>query len=177
MHQGEIIEQPTAQLTSLPFVPLNQERTMVKRVELASKRIKPERTNALVTKPETTPLTSLMPIPASTTTSHDFPTTPTTAKALLLLTSGPQFDRIETLACSAFAKSLESKSHHTDKLPYEEPSNADAFPDPAEVQIHLILANQQTFMANQCNLERRMDKLEQLMLQILKAVQKGKDSK
>ena len=123
-----------------------------------------------MTKPETTPLTSLMPIPASTTTSHDFPTTPTTAKALLLLTSGPQFDRIETLACSAFAKSLESKSHHTDKLPYEEPSNADAFPDPAEVQIHLILANQ-------CNLERRMDKLEQLMLQILKAVQKGKDSK
>ena len=54
-------------------------------------------------------------------------------------------------------------------------------PSSAEVQMDLLLANQHTIMANQAKLqahqqrlERRMDKMENLLLQILKTIQKGK---
>ena len=119
---------------------LIQERTMVKRVEPAPERIEPESKNALVTKPEaalaisileTAPPTTPMPLPTSATSSQDIQGTPTIAKMLLLLDHN--FDGIITLACSASAKSLESKSHHIDKLPSEAPSNANTFPYAAKV--------------------------------------------
>ena len=39
------------------------------------------------------------------------------------------------------------------------------------------MANQHTLMANQCNLEIRMDKIEQLMLLDLKALQGSSERK
>ena len=45
-------EQPIAQLTVLPLMPINQKRTMVKRAESVLKRFEPKRTIALVTKVE-----------------------------------------------------------------------------------------------------------------------------
>ena len=39
---------------------------------------------------------------------------------------------------------------------------------------HIIMANQTELQAHQQALERKMDKMENLMLQILKALQKGK---
>ena len=73
--------------------------------------------------------------------------------------------------------SSKGQSHHIIKLPFRAPSNAEAFPDATEVHMDLLLANQHTIMANQTELqalERRMDKMEHLMLQILKALQNGK---
>ena len=99
---------------------LNQEGTISERAQPA-----PERTIALVTEteaaaisePETGPLTTPMPILASVTTSQDIAATPTTAKTLLLLTFGPQFDKTTTPARSEPAQSSTSQSHHTAKLP------------------------------------------------------------
>ena len=125
----------------------------------------------VVSEPKTTPPTTPMAMPDLTTTSQDIAATLTT-KTLLLLTSGPQFDRIATPAYSEHA--LASQSYHIAKLPSKVLSHADAFSEPSEIQMDLILANQHTLMANQCNLERRMDRIENLMLQILKALQKGK---
>ena len=138
---------------------MNQEGTMVERVEPTLERSLPKSTNALVTEveaalaipvPEAAPPTTPMPILALATTSQDMPGTPTTAKTLLLLTSRPQFDRIATPASSAFAKSLAA---NTDKLPSRAPSNAEAFLNATEVQMDLMLANQHTIMANQCELQ------------------------
>ena len=81
----------------------------------------------------------------------------------MLLTSEPHFDRIATLACFEPTKLSASQSHHTANLPSWAPSQVDAFPEPSKIQLDLILANQR-------NLERRMDKMEQLILQILKAL-------
>ena len=82
---------------------------MVERVESVLERTELERTNALVTEAEvadavleceTAPITNPMPNPVSATTSQDILANPTTTKTLLLLTSGPQFDRIATLVHS-----------------------------------------------------------------------------
>ena len=87
-------------------MPINQEGTMVERTDFALERSKPERIIALVTESEavvaileleTAPITTLMPNPTFAIASQDIPTTPTTAKTLLLLTSGPQVDRTVTL--------------------------------------------------------------------------------
>ena len=89
--------------------------------------------------------------------------TPSTAKTLLLLTTGPRFDRI---AIKAAFESTKTSAGHTKQLLFEEPSTENVFPNAVEVQIDLIMANQHA-------LERRIDKMESLMLQILKALQKG----
>ena len=59
----------------------------------------------------------------------------------------------------------------------EEPSTVDVLPDATEVQMDLILANQQTIMTNrhklqvnQHALKRRMDRMVNLLLQMLKAL-------
>ena len=178
--QSEIIEQPAIVPTSLPLVTLNQEGTIGERAQPIPERAELEWTIALVieteavmvSKPEIVPPTTLMHNPIIA--SQDIPTTLTTAHTLLLLTSGSQFDKTATSARSEPAQSSASQSHHIAKLPSRAPSQADAFPEPSEIQLDLILANQHTFMANQCNLKRIMDKIEQLMLQILKTLQKGK---
>ena len=84
VHQEELTEQPTAQPTILPLVPMNQERTMVERVEPTLERFEPE----------TAPLTTLMPYLGLAIASQDMLATLTTAKTLLLLTFGPQFENI-----------------------------------------------------------------------------------
>ena len=90
---------------------------MVETTELASKRTEPERTLTLVAeaeaaiaifKPDTASSTTLMPNQATATASQDIPATPTTTHTLLLLTSGPQFDRTATPAHSKPAKSSAS---------------------------------------------------------------------
>ena len=155
-------EQPAVATSNSPLVPLNPERPMVKMAKLAQKTTERKRTLTLVThpvaaavvfEPETTPPTTPMPIQASITTSQDIAATPTTAKTLLLLTSAPHFDRTATPACFVSAKSLESNSHHTKKLPSGAPSNAKAFPYAVEVQMDLLLANQHMIIANQTKLQ------------------------
>ena len=110
------------------------------------------------------------------------------AQTLLLLTSGPEFDKIATLVVFDQAQSLAQPSQHTEKLPSEAPSQAEVFPNMDDIQRDLLLSNQHALMANQAalqtsiqsvianqnNLESRMAKLETLMLQLLKAFQKGK---
>ena len=54
---------------------------------------------AVVSEPKTGPLTTPMPIQAYATTSQDIATTLTTARTLLLLTSGSLFDKTTTPAC------------------------------------------------------------------------------
>ena len=83
---------------------------------------------------------------ATTTTSQDIPATPSTAKTLLLLTIGSQFERPTT---EALSDSRKSSAAHTEKLPFEESSITDTLLNAAEVQMDLILANQQTIVANQ----------------------------
>ena len=89
-------EQLAAQTSNLPLVPTNQEGTMVENATL--ERIELERTIALATqpevvvvisKPDTAPPTTPMPIQVSITASQDIAPTPATAKTQLLLTSGP----------------------------------------------------------------------------------------
>ena len=130
---------------------------------------------------EVAPLSTPMPHLATATTSQEIPATPIAVQTLLLLTSIPKFDRIATPI--VFKPQLSSASHsqNIEKLPSGAPSSAEAFPNANEVQMDLMLANQHTIMANQAELqahqqalERRMDKLEHLLLQILKALQKGK---
>ena len=99
-----------------------------------------------------------MPNLVLATASQDISATLTTAKTLLLLTSGHQFDKTVTPFHSKSAKSLESQSHHTAKLPSRAPSNAYAFIDPTEIQMDLILTNQHTLIANQCNLDKEWRK-------------------
>ena len=131
----------------------------------------------VVRMPTGTPISIPMLKPASAIASQDIPATPTTAKTLLLLTSGRRFDRTVTEAGSESAKSSAS---HTKKLPSKESSITDVLLNVVEVQMDHILANQQTIMdyqhelqANQFALERRMDRIENLLLQMLKALQKG----
>ena len=79
---------------------------MVKRnktaiVAAAPERIETEKALALVTDnvvPDLKAALTSTPMPnlASVTSSQDIPATPTTAKTLLLLTSGPKFDGIAT---------------------------------------------------------------------------------
>ena len=91
--------------------------------------------------PKIAPIITPMPNPVLATTSQDIPATPTIAKTLMLLTSGPQFDKTATQIHFESAKSSKSQSHHTAKLPSGAPSNADAFPDPTETQMDLILTS------------------------------------
>ena len=72
---------------------------MVERAKFALERSEPKRTIVLVTKDEvvivvleTTPITTPMPNPVSSTAYQDFPATPTTVKTSLLLTFSSQFD-------------------------------------------------------------------------------------
>ena len=76
--QGDMTEQLTAQLSSLPLVPSIQERSMVERAEPVLDRTKPERTLALVAdaedavdvfEPKTAHTSTPMPHAATTTTS------------------------------------------------------------------------------------------------------------
>ena len=135
-------EQPAAQTSSLPFVTLNQEGTIGERAQLAQESTELEKTITLVTHLEATvvafeleilPPTTPMPIQTSIIASQDIAATLTTAKTLLLLTLGPQFDRTTTPACSEQAKSSASHSHHIAKLPSKAPSHTDAFPKPSEI--------------------------------------------
>ena len=82
---------------------------------------------------------------------------------LLLLTIGPKFDRTTT---KAIFESAKSSVAYIEKLCSKEQSRThdNVLPNAAEVQMDLILDNQQTIMANQHALERRMDKMENLML-------------
>ena len=123
----------------------------------------------------TTPPTTPMPNLASATMSQEIPATSTTAKTLLLLTSGLKFDK----TAQAGSESTKSLVGHTNKLPSGEPPTANAISDAIEVQLDLILANQHQIMANQHELranqhalERRMDKMENLLVLMLKALQK-----
>ena len=79
--QGEMTEQLTAQPSSLPLVPLIQERAMVGRAEPTLERTKLERTLALVTEaenefaisePKTVQPSTSMPYPSTTITSHSY---------------------------------------------------------------------------------------------------------
>ena len=106
-----------------------------------------------------TPLQNLTTTTA--TISQDIPATISTAKTLLLLTTGPKFDRT---AAEATSDSTKSSAAHIEKQPFEEPSIANVLPNAAKVQMDLIMANQQTIMANQYALERRINKMENLML-------------
>ena len=158
---------------------------MVERIEIGTNTAALERTQILVIEAqasavltfEATLISALMPNPTTATTSQEIPTTPSTTKTLLLFTTDPRFNRRATEASS---ESTKSSTRHIEKLPSEEPSTINVLPNATEVHIDLILANQQTIMvnqhalqANQHALERRMDKMESLMLQMLKALQKG----
>ena len=97
------------------------------------------------------------------------------------MTFAPKFDKTTTPAIFELAQSSASQSLHIVKLLSGAPSNAEAFPNATQVQMdllltnqHIIIANQTEFQAHQQALERRIDKMENLMLQILKALQKGK---
>ena len=172
----------------MQLVPTDPEGTMVERIEPATEvaaleRIEIERIQILVTEAQAnvvpTSKAALIstPIlhPAIAIASQDNLATPSTAKTLLLLTTRPKFDRTITKDGS---ESMKSSAGHTEKLLSKEPSTTDVLPNATEVQIDLILANQQTIMANQHALERQMDKMESLILQMLKALQKrnSKDS-
>ena len=89
-----------------------------------------------------------MPHLATGTASQEIPATLVTAQTMLLLTSKPKFGKTAAPAISELAQSLASHSHHTMKLPSEGPSNIEAFPDAAKVQMDLLLANQHIIMAN-----------------------------
>ena len=150
-------------------MPINQERTLVERAPSVLERSVLERTIILVIEDEavvavfeheTAPIKTPMPKPVSTTTSQDIPTTPTTAKTLLLLTSSSQFDRTTTQAIS---DSTKSSTGATKKLSSGATLNVEAFPDVAIVQMDLLLANQHTIMANQCELKAHQQALERRM--------------
>ena len=156
-----ISEQPTAQPLSLPLIPLSQEGSLVQKAETAPETTKPNRTPVLVIETineatileyEVAPLSTPMPHLATVTTSQEIPATPIAVQTLLLLTSIPKFDRIATPI--VFKPQLSSASHsqNIEKLPSGAPSNAEAFPNAAEVQMDLMLANQHTIMANQAEL-------------------------
>ena len=188
VEQSEQAEQAAAQPLNLPLVPSTQERSMVERIKTetvaaAPKRTEHERDFALVTDSvvpnlEGAPPTTPMPIPAFATASQEIPTTPNIAKSLLLLTCGPKFDKT---VIQAESESTKSSAGHTDKVPSGEPPTANAIPDTVEVQLDLILANQHQIMANQLEqqanqhaLERRMDKMEHLLVLMLKVLKKGR---
>ena len=134
-----------------------------------------------VTESKIAPQSTPMPQPTTATASQEFPATPITAQTLLLLTSTPKYERIATPTISEPPQLSTSHSQHTENLFSGSPSSTKDFPNAAAVQMDLLLANQHTIMANQTELqvyqqalERRMDKIENLMLQILKALWKGK---
>ena len=80
--------------------------------------------------------------------SQDVPATSTAAHTLLLLTEGPKFDKTVS---QAIFESAKSSATHTNKLLSEKlaltPTHA--FPSANKIQMDLLLANQQTIMANQ----------------------------
>ena len=105
-----------------------------------------------------------------------------------MLTFRLEFDKSTSPAISDQAQSSAQPSQRTEKLHFEIPSQAEVFPNMDDIQRDLLLSNQHALMANQValqtsiqsvianqnNLESRMAKLETLMLQLLKAFQKGK---
>ena len=112
-----------------------------------------------------------MPQPATTIVSQELSATLIIAQTLLLLTSTPEYDRTATPTVSKPKQSLASHSQHTEKLLSRDPSSAEVFPNAAEVQMDLLLAKQYAIMANQVELQthqqrldRRMDKMENLLL-------------
>ena len=139
------ITQVETQSLNQPLVPSTQERSIVERIAIkivatAPERTEPERELALVTDlvPErtfipdlgVTPLTTPMPNLASGTTFQEIPATPTTAKVLLLLNSGPIFDKIATQAKSNSTKLL---ARHTEKLPIEQPTTSNVIPNAVDI--------------------------------------------
>ena len=146
------------------------EATTTERTEIERIRIQVLKAQAdVVPSSEATYISTPLLNPTMATAFQDHPATPSTAKTLLLLTTSPRFDRTATKTSSKFAKS----SARQEKLPSKESSIAYVFPNATEVHIDLTLANQHTTMAYQYALDRRMDKMESLMLQILKVLQKG----
>ena len=126
--------QPVIQPSSLPLIPLSQERSLDQLEEPAPERLGTEMTSILVAQPETAPaiaeseiapLSTSMPQPATATVSQDFLATPITAQTLLLLTSTPIFDKTASLAVSEPHQSSANHSHHTEKIPFEEPSSVE----------------------------------------------------
>ena len=126
--------QPTIQPSSLPLIPLSQEWFVDQLEEPAPERIRTEMTSILVAQPKTAsavarseiaPLSTPMPQPAIATVSQEFPATPVTAQTLLLLTSTPIFDKIASPTVSEPHQSSINHSHHTEKIPSEEPSSAE----------------------------------------------------
>ena len=112
-----------------------------------------------------------MPQPITATASQEFPATPVIAQTLLLLIFTPIYDRIATPAVSEPQQSSANHSQHTEKVPIGEPSSAKVLLNATEVQMDLLLANQHTIMANQAELQahqqrldRRMDKIEHILL-------------
>ena len=135
---------------TLPLIPINQERTLVRVKEIIKERVK-ERAKLASAEKSLEPSTALaqeaatFSTPTQTTlppSQHD-PTTPTTTNTLLLLTTGPRFDKTTSDGAKPSAS-------HTEKLPFDELSRThdNVLPNAAKVQMDLILANQQTIMAN-----------------------------
>ena len=89
-----------------------------------------------------------MPQPATAAISQEFLATPVTTQTLLLLTSTSIFDKTATPTISEPQQSSANHSHHTEKVPSEEPSSAEVLLNATEVQMDLFLANQHTIMAN-----------------------------
>ena len=155
-------EYPAAQPSSLLLIPLSQEGSLVQRAKTVPERIELDRmlvlvietkNEAAISEFEAAPLSTPMPYLAIATTSQEIPATPVTAQTLLLLTFTLKFDRTATPAISEPQLSSASHSQHTVKLPSGVPLNAEAFPNDAEVQMDLILANQHIIMANQTKLQ------------------------
>ena len=154
--------------------------------ELALERIGTEMTSILVAQPETTPTiaesdiapqSTPMPQLAIASVSQEFPATPVTVQTLLLLTSTLMLDKTTSPAVFEPHQSFVNHSHRTEKIPSEEPSSAEVPLNAMEVQTDLLLANQHTIMANQVELQahqyrldKRMDKIKYILLQILKTL-------
>ena len=125
-YQEQTIDKLATQPKPLPLVSLNEGRSMVETIEPILERTLALTTEAeavvAISEPETAPHTTPMPNLAIAPKTFLLPLT--TAHTLLLLASGPQFDRTATLARSKPAKSSASQSHHTTTLLSEAPLNA-----------------------------------------------------
>ena len=104
---GSVATQPL----NLPLVPTSQERSIVEKIETATEVTARERTEIeraltmvieaqadVIPTPEAAPISTAMLKQAPTITSQDILGNPTTAKTLLLLTSGPRFNKTATQA-------------------------------------------------------------------------------
>ena len=120
-------------------------------------RIGTEMTSILVAQPETAPaiakleiapLSTPMPQRATATVSQEFLATLVIAQTLLLLTSTPIFDKTASPVVSKPHQYSANHSHHTKKIPFEDPSSAEVPLNATEVQMDLLLANQHSIMAN-----------------------------